>query len=306
MRPFPAVTLLLLALPAGAGCGTPVPGADPARLHARVVHQVAQGPRVPGTPGHAAVRDWIAAELERLGARVERQRFTDTTLGRPVELVNVVGRFDAAGGAGAPRVLMAAHYDTRPVSDMDPDPAKRALPIAGANDGGSGVAVLLEVAEMLSRRRAPVAVDLVFFDGEDLGIPSRPETYSLGSQGFAARLTEPLPRAGFLFDMVGDRDLNIHPEGNSVQAAANLVALVQEGARAMGASGFREGVRHHVTDDHLPLIRAGLPTVNIIDFDYPAWHTQADTPDKVSGESLAQVARVAGWLLYSSPLARLP
>lgn len=304
MRTVPLACAALLALAAAAGCGPETPAVDPARLHARVVHQVAQGPRVPGTPGHAAVRDWIAAELERLGARVERQRFTDTTLGRPLELENVIGRFDAAPGAGEPRrVLMAAHYDTRPIADLDPDPARRAEPIPGANDGGSGVAVLLEVAEMLARRRAPVAVELVFFDGEDLGRPSEPETYSLGSQGFAARLRDPKPNAGFVFDMVGDRDLNIHPEAYSMEGAASLVALVQDAARATGARGFREGVRHRVTDDHLPLLRAGVPTVNVIDFDYPAWHTHADTPDQVSGESLAQVARVAGWILYASPLA---
>jgi hypothetical protein len=168
------------------------------------------------------------------------------------------------------------------------------------------VAVLLEVAEMLAARRSPVAVELVFFDGEDLGRPAEPATYSLGAQGYAARLRDPKPHAGFVFDMVGDRDLNIHPEGYSMEAAANLVALVQQGARATGARGFKEGVKYHVTDDHLPLIAAGVPTVDVIDFDYPAWHTLADSPEQVSGESLAQVARVAGWILYSSPLARRP
>ncbi|NOT33932.1 MAG: M28 family peptidase [Candidatus Eisenbacteria bacterium] len=297
----------VLALACATGCTqrAALPAVDPVRLHARVVHQVAQGPRVPGTPGHAAVRDWIAAELARLGARVERQPFVDSTLGRPVSLENLIGHFEAAGGGpGERHVVLAAHFDTRPVADMDTVAENRSQPIPGANDGASGVAVLLEVAELLAEHRAPIRVDLVFFDGEDLGRPSEPETYSLGARGYAARLVAPLPIAAFVFDMVGDRDLQIHPEAYSSERAASLVALVAEAAQATGSTGFKPGVRYRVTDDHLPLLDAGIPAVDIIDFDYPAWHTLADTPDQVSGASLAQVARVAAWIVYASSLAR--
>lgn len=302
-----ARAVLVAAVVVASACAACAPrfDVDGNRAHARVVHQVAAGPRIPGTAGHARVAAWIESELTRLGARVERQEFVDSTLGRPLPLLNLIGRFGPTGGR---RLLLCAHYDTRPVCDEDPDPARRNDPVPGANDAGSGVAVLLEVAELMSRHAPPVGVDLVFFDGEDLGEPARPETYCLGSRGYAARLPSPgspeRPVAGFLFDLVGDRDLNIHPEAISVRRAANLVAMVLEGARATGAKNFHEDPRHELVDDHVPLLDAGLPAVDIIDFDYAAWHTHRDTPDQVSPESLAEVSRVAAWLVYRSPLAR--
>jgi Zn-dependent M28 family amino/carboxypeptidase len=168
--------------------------------------------------------------------------------------------------------------------------------------------VLLEVAEMLHAKAPATGVDLVFLDGEDFGREMWPEEYSRGSRGYALRLPPPgdpaRPVAGFLFDMVGDAELNIWDEANSALRATNLVDLVHEAARATGARHFHPEVRHTVIDDHIPLLEAGLPTVDIIDFDYEHWHTSRDTPDKVSAESLAEVTRVAAWLLYSSALAR--
>ena len=208
----------LFGVVAGAAVGGALAGCaerfevDGARAHARVVHQVEAGPRIPGTPGHAAIAAWIEAELTRLGARVERQAFTDSSLGRALPLVNLIGRYGPEDGR---RIALCAHWDTRPWSDRDPDSTAHDDPVPGANDGGSGVAVLLEVAELLSRRPPPVGVDLVFFDGEDQGQATRPEEFSLGSRGYAARLPrqgDPArPIAAFVFDMVGDRDLGIHP-----------------------------------------------------------------------------------------------
>lgn len=296
------VLMFLLAVPTA--CSEPL-AVDGQRAWKRVEHQVAQGPRISGTAGNTTVREWIASELERLGGRVERQAFLDSSLGRPLQLTNVIGRFGPSKGR---RILLCAHFDTRPWSDQDPDTSKRALPVPGANDGGSGVAVLLEVAELMSRTAPKVGVDLVFFDGEDLGNAANGEDYSLGAKGYAARLpavgAEGRPVAGFLFDMVGDKDLAIHAEGGSAARAANLVALVAEAAAATGARSFHREVRYTVIDDHVPLLDAGLPTVDIIDFDYPAWHTHRDTPDQVSPQSLAEVSRVAAWLVYRSALAR--
>jgi len=295
---------MVLAL-APASC-SPDLRVDGARAYARVAHQVAAGPRIPGTPGHEAVRTWLLSELGRLGGRIERQSFTDTTTGRRLELENIVARFGPTAGR---RIALLAHWDSRPWCDEDPDSARRDEPLPGANDGGSGVAVLLEVAELMSRRSPPVGVDLVLLDGEDQGRSPHAEQYCLGARFFAARLAsgtagEARPVAAFLFDMVGDRDLDIYPEVQSSERAANLVALVQDGVRATGARHFHTRPRYTLTDDHVPLLEAGVPAVDIIDFDYPAWHTHLDLPDRVSAESLAEVARVAAWIAYRSPIAR--
>jgi len=277
---------------------------DGARAHARVVHQVEAGPRIPGTRGHATVLAWLKSELSRLGARVEEQVIPDSSLGRPLELHNVIAHF---GPASDRRIMLCAHWDSRPWCDEDSDSTYRNEPVPGANDGGSGVAVLLEVAELMSRRAPPSAVDLVFFDGEDLGNAGHPEQYSLGARAFARSFVGDHPQwkptAAFLFDMVGDRTLDIYPEAQSRERAANLVDIVLDGARATSAIHFHPETRYTVIDDHVPLLEAGVPTVDIIDFDYPAWHTHRDLPGQVSPASLAEVSRVAAWIVYRSPLA---
>jgi hypothetical protein len=297
------VTVLALAL-LPAACAAPAP-VDGARMMARVERQVAAGPRVCGSASHDAIRDWIASELSRLGARVERQSFTDSSLGRPIAVTNVIGHF---GPSEARRVLLCGHYDSRPWCDEDPDTAYHRVPVAGANDGGSSVAVLLELADLLHAHAPPLGVDLVFFDAEDLGTSEHPEWFCLGSRGYASRLPAPgdpaRPVAGFLFDMVGGKGLAIYEERNSAERAANLVALVSDAARATGAHAFHDEVRWTLVDDHIPLNDAGLPAVDIVDFGYKGWHTHLDTPDQLSAASLEQVARVAAWLVYQSPLAR--
>jgi len=284
------------------------PPVDGARAQARVVKQVEFGPRIPGTPGHEAMLRWLVAELRRLGAEVEEQSFGDSSLGRPFQVTNVIARYPAARSGAGRRVMLCAHWDSRPWCDEDPDTSARRTPCPGANDGGSGVAVLLEVGECLAKRRSAVGVDLVFFDAEDMGRASHPDEFSIGAKGYARRLPPAgdaaRPVAAFLFDMVGDRKLAIPVESISAQRAANLAAVVVEGARATGARSFTDEIRYTIVDDHLPLLDAGLPAVDVIDFDYPAWHTRADLPDQVSPASLAEVSKVAAWLVYQSPLAR--
>ena len=149
-------------------------------------------------------------------------------------------------------------------------------------------------------------MDLVFFDGEDLGEEAHPEHFSLGSRAFARSLSGEhrawRPTAAFLFDMVGDRTLEIYPETQSQARAANLVRIVLDAAHATSGIHFHEQARYTLIDDHVPLLEAGVPAVDIIDFDYGAWHTHRDLPNQVSAASLAEVARVAAWIIYRSPL----
>ena len=297
----PALGVLL----AVASCTEPASRPDGARALERVRSQVAHGSRVSGTSGNTAVREWIAGELARLGGTVDRQAFPDTVAGVRYPLVNVIGRFGPTTGR---RIALFAHFDTRPWCDQDSSTAAREQPVPGANDAGSGVAVLLEVAELLHERAPRIGVDLVFLDGEDLGRPTAPDDYCRGSRGYAKRLPpagDPSrPVAGFLFDMVGDKDLGIYDEGNSALRATNLVDLIHEAARATAATHFHPSVRYTIIDDHVPLLEAGLPAIDLIDFDYPAWHTSRDLPDQVSAESLAEVSRVAAWIVYESALAK--
>ncbi len=299
-----ASALVCAAVLALAGCADGLPPMDGARAFARVQRQVAFGPRIPGTAGHDSAAAWIDAELTRLGGRVERQQFTDSTLGAPLPLVNLIGRFGPDGGK---RIALIAHWDSRPWADADPDTALHHRPVPGANDGGSGVAVLLEVAEALHRKPPPCAVELAFVDGEDLGTSTHMDGFCRGAREYARRMVQrraPRVTAGFVFDMVGDRDLDIHPDQRSATEVSNLVDMVDEAARATHAPHFHPDARWQIFDDHIPLLDVGIPTVDIIDFDYPAWHTVRDLPDQVSPASLAEVSGVAEWLVYRSALAK--
>ena len=293
----------ILALALLGGACQPRFAVDGARAFKRVERQVAAGPRIPGSPGHDSIRVWIEDELAELGAKVEVQTFIDSTLGRPIEMANLIGHYGPESGR---RLALVAHWDSRPWADEDPDSARHNQPVPGANDGASGVAVLLEVAELLKVRAPAVGIDLVFVDAEDLGTRKNPEGFCRGAKEFVRRMlagAAPRVSAAFVFDMVGDRSLEIHPEVRAAHDAANLVQLVLDAAHATGGTHFASDPRHDLYDDHVPFLDAGIPAVDIIDFDYPAWHTVSDTPDRVSAASLAEVAAVAAWIVYESPIA---
>jgi len=300
-----AAMLAALTLAALLGCReAPRDDVDGARALRRVRLQVDAGMRIPGTPAHDSVRVWLTGELARLGGRVALQQFADSTLGHPVDMTNIIGHWGPDDGR---RIALLAHWDSRPWADRDPDPRLRSQPVPGANDGGSGVAVLLEVAERLAKRRPAIGIDLVFVDGEDLGTDEHPEGFCRGSKACAERMrtgATPRPAAVFVFDMVGDAELDIHPEVRAAREAANLVQLVLDGAAATGATHFAADPRYDLTDDHSPFLDAGIPAVDVIDFEYRAWHTTRDRPDRCSAASLAEVARVAAWIAFDSPLAQ--
>jgi glutaminyl-peptide cyclotransferase len=260
---------------------------------AHVQAMVDLGPRPPGTEAIEKTRMYLAKQLELSGWKVTRQPFTDTTPRGKVEFVNLVATFAAADRA--PSFLVCSHYDTKIF-----DTAR----FVGANDGGSSTGVLLELARVLAQRPDLARkVELVFFDGEE-AYEAFSETDGLyGSRYFAKQLAAQDKtkqfRGGLLFDMVGDRSLKITLPPDSPA----------EMARDIFASAEVLNLRKHFTyfdsdimDDHTPLNAVGIPTIDLIDFDFAAWHTPEDTIDKVSAESLRTVGAVASYYLSEMAL----
>jgi hypothetical protein len=269
---------------------TPAPEADSfdgQRAYEDVKTQVAMGPRVPRLEGHAQIQAWIEEELVQAGWQVEIQE--SEALGHPIENI-VARRVDEP-----PQIILGAHYDTRMHADKDPDPSQRTNPVPGANDGASGVSVLLELARSLPEGTVPVW--LVFFDAEDNGNIEGWD-WILGSREFVAN--NPVqPRAAVIVDMIGEVDLNIYKELNSNPELTDEIWAV---ARELGyETKFIPEYKHSMLDDHTPFVQAGIPAVDIIDFDYPYWHTVQDTPDKVSAESLDTVGETLFiWVVQQS------
>lgn len=223
-------------------------------------------------------------QLSEAGWQVEVQE--SESMGHPIR--NVV----AKRGGESPQIILGAHYDTRIFADSDPDPANHSAPVIGANDGASGVAVLLELARVLPPDTVPIW--LVFFDAEDNGgIPGW--NWILGSREFV-RLNPVQPRAVVIVDMIGDADLNIHKERNSDPDILDEIWMVAESLE--NDSVFLPDYKHSMLDDHTPFLEAGIPAVDIIDFDYPYWHTVEDTADKVSAASLQAVGEtLQAWIM---------
>jgi glutaminyl-peptide cyclotransferase len=257
-----------------------------------LIAQCDLGPRVPNSPAHARGLEMIVRTLDSLGWKVERQEFRmkDPYSADTLRLTNVVARINP----GKPsRLLFSAHWDSRPRSEMDPDQTKRSLPLPGANDGASGTAILLEMARQLSLQHVEKGVDLVFFDGEDWGKSGDLDYYCLGSKEFARRATSKDYDYAIVLDMVGDRNQGFFKEDYSVRYEPKLVDKIWGRAAKLGfGSVFDQRVSEPIYDDHLPLLAASIRSVDIIDFDYPWWHTTQDTPDKCSSESLARVGKL--------------
>lgn len=289
------VAAVLAAVVLLAGCGAP--GFDGQGAFRYLERQCEFGPRPPGSPAHEETLAWLTEELGRLADDVAVQRFTAVSDTGSVDLANVIASFRPKDRR---RLLLAAHWDTRPIADRDPDPGARSKPILGANDGASGVAVLLELARMMSERGPSLGVDLVFFDGEDGGDGGGLSDWCLGSTYYASRMGSYCPAYAVVVDMIGDADLSIRREPNSVGTSDEAVERVWSAAHRVGATAFVDRTGPAVYDDHVPLIRAGVPSVLVIDFDYPYWHTLEDTPDKCSPESLEQVGSVLASLVYGS------
>lgn len=265
--------------------------------------QVELGPRVPGSDAHESAVEAYVDWFRDCGASVRIQQFDADIPARPamnasmrpVTGYNVIARF---GSKATPDYMFCAHFDTRPWADEDQDPARRMEPGPGANDGASGVAVLLEMARLFAEQAPPVTVEIVLFDLEDAGISGRDGTWALGSSYYARNHVGRAPAGTVLLDMVGDADLRIPKEYFSRAYAPRWTDYIFDLAAEVDAWALVDEPGQPVYDDHVPLLRAGFKACDLIDFDYPHWHTHQDTPEACSPASLEQVGRVLVRLVY--------
>ncbi|MDR1809909.1 MAG: M28 family peptidase [Prevotella sp.] len=275
--------------------------------------QTAFGVRVPNSAGHKACGNYLLAELKRFGAETTEQKTSLKAFdGVVLEARNIIGSFSPEK---ADRVLLMAHWDTRPFADQDPDPAKCQTPILGANDAGSGVGVLLEIARLIRQQQPTVGVDIIFFDAEDYGAPAFAEyegndnTWCLGSQYWAKNphVKAYTARFGILLDMVGAPNAVFAKEYFSQRYARGIVEKVWQTARQLGYGlYFKDKTGGAVTDDHLPVnTERRIPSIDVIQYDEDTgsgfgwyWHTTNDDMSNISKETLKAVGQTVLEVIY--------
>ncbi len=285
------------------GCGSAIPDFDEQNAFSLLEQQCDFGPRNPGSPGYFNCRQFLIEELSATADTVLLNQFllTNPVSGEEYNLTNIIGRFNPEADKS---LLIGAHWDTRPWADRDPDPARRNEPILGANDGASGVAVILEIARILKAQRPDWRIELVLFDGEDMGISGDMRSYAQGSLAFARDLPIPKPDAAIIIDMIGDADLSIPVERFSMEQNPQLVKDLLKLARKLNLPAFESRIANAVFDDHIPLWEeAQIPAVDLIDFHYPNryhnfWHTHQDVPANCSAKSLDQVGTLLVNYIY--------
>ena len=276
--------------------------ADSAFLYLK--RQVEFGPRVPGSEAHVRTADWLCGELRRHGAEVMEQKAELKAFdGTVLKCRNIFGSFNPEKKE---RLLLLAHYDTRPWADKDPDPANHGKPIDGANDGASGVAVLLETARVIGERTPGQGIDILFVDCEDYGDEGDEDSWALGADYFARNPIYPgyRPEKAILLDMVGAREARFPAEYFSREAAPELDDAFRAAAAAAGyGSMFPLVMGGGVTDDHQKLIEQGIPAIDIIDYRdtgfCPQWHTMADNIDNIDPAVLKAVGQSLVHYLYT-------
>lgn len=253
------------------------------------------GSRISGSDGMKKQQTLLKDHFEKLGATVTFQRFQASAHSRrePVEMANMIITWHPDRSK---RVLISSHYDTRPIADKEMDRRNWNRPFVSANDGTSGVAFLMELGHHVKSMSLNVGLDFVIFDGEEyIHDPERDE-YFFGSQHFAFDYKRAKPKhqyvAGVLLDLMAAKDANFGWEQNSMQWASDVVEDIWKTATELGVKRFENRRGDEVLDDHIALNKAGIPTVDIIDFSYRHWHKLSDTPDKCSEETLADLAKV--------------
>ena len=252
--------------------------------------QCAMGPRMPTTAAHERCLQYIDAQIGPYVDKLDHQRFTFDDPDRHVvlHLTNIIGVINPTA---AHKVMLLTHWDTRPTADQEIGDADRAKPILGADDGASGTAVLIELARALHAQRPSVGVILLFVDGEDWG-PGDDKMY-LGARHFADNPGPYRPDYALLLDMIGDDNLDVYREKTSEELHPDINDKVWHAAADLGYSAqFPDRVKYQIGDDHDPMNAAGIPTVDLIDFDYAYWHTLGDTPEHCSEKSLQVVGDV--------------
>ena len=288
--------LLLFLMFVISSCADNYPTFDADNAFEHLENQCELGVRYPGSDGIELCRDYIVDELTKCNAEIELQKFTVVIDEEEIDGVNIIASFYPQMSR---RILFGAHYDTRPWADMEEEISLHDTPIMGANDAASGVAVLLELAKIVSAKQPQqFGIDLVFFDLEDMGAYGDNETWCLGSSYFADNYTKSKPEKSIVIDMIGDADLSINMEYTSYHNSPNLVKEVWEIAEQLGFNEFKSKITNRIYDDHYPLIAAGFNAIDIIDFEYPPWHTLEDTPDKCSPKSLGIVGQIMVNLIY--------
>ncbi|BCM94310.1 hypothetical protein IAD21_06215 [Abditibacteriota bacterium] len=278
------------------------PEFDEQRAYSLLCLQCERGPRFPGSEGHQWLRRLILEQLSLYADEVAVQEWQQKVdygpgAGEKFALTNILGVFrggdsgDKSVGPQGVDLMLSTHWDTRPVADSDPDLSRRAEPVPGANDGASGVAVLLELARVLSTQRPRQTIILAFWDGEDFG------EYYYGGRLFSRMIKRRKnrrwrAREGILLDMVGKHPLRCTTENHSLAFHPHLWEEVHAQAAALGLEKHFHGPPRSITDDHVFLTRGGIPTILLIDYSYRYWHTVSDTVDKCSTESLGVVGAV--------------
>jgi len=286
------------------GCQSNVPRFDEDHAFSYLVAQCDFGPRNPGSDGYYACLDYLITELDQSANEIILQDFSyqEQRYNKRYNLENIIARYNPDSEF---QTVISAHWDTRPWADQEDLRQDRDQPIIGANDGASGVAILLELARIMGENPPPIGVNLVFFDGEDLGVPGENATYCQGSRFFAKNLPIPRPDEAINLDMVGDKQLVLPIERYSLEYHPKLVRHLWDRAKDMGLDAFIGRVDYAIYDDHIPLNEiAGIPSIDLIDFKYPNsyanfWHTLNDIPENCSEESLGQVGDLMVDYIYN-------
>lgn len=268
------------------------------------------GPRISGTKEMQQLQSLLEKHFSDLGGTVRYQEFdaAHPQTGKPVRMRNMVVQWNPEASR---RILLCSHYDTRPFPDREPTPALRMKPFLGANDGGSGVAVLMELAHHMEAagpllKSRQLGVDFIFFDGEEL-VYAQGDKYFWGSEFFAREYRDHPPQGwryvnGVLLDMVGGASATFYMEVNSLRLAPDVTRDFWAVAKQAGVKDFVARRKHEVLDDHLALNQiAGIPTCDVIDFDYPHWHRRNDLPAACSAQTLGKVGRVLlAWVVHNA------